>query len=1092
MARFLQGAVVPTRGAVRRRRQRPLPTGLGFQPLESRLVMAGLPGLSTPPAPPVVEPPAMLAAIVAPAAAASDFSFVREGGRAVITGYSGTATDVTVPATIGGLPVGSIGYRAFWNAKWRITSVTISPGISVIEEEAFAACDRLTSLTLPDGLTTIGPYAFDYCSGLKSVRFPASLSTIDEQAFRGSFNLSEAIFLGNAPKLVGKPFRDTPASFAIIRMRSTIGWDAVASLYPVYTTADAPTITLAQAGEERARLSWSAPAFTGGGISSYDVQVSRDGGDWQPVAMTSLIFPTNTSITVNHLVNGSAYRFRVAVVNPVGSGEYAVTSGLVPAAPVVPVSRLPVPADVSATAGNGTATLRWSPLAGAFTGYRIEASSDGGWMWTSRGQAGRAATTATVMGLTNGVAYQFRIAAFDAGGTAGFSRVTPAATAVPATGGGAEKLTGSSTTALQFTPDGRLAELVEERVLLPDGRGVATRLVYRVAGKVRDMTEDVLQQDESPVGVPHFDIREQPLKLVQNIDGTVRYVPDQGRQPLQLVTAADGTAHILSIVPGATGQMLLHLRLDGDGWRTAAFVPLVTPLGYGIEQFEARMAADGSLHFVAGAPKSFDSESTPGVLIYGTNRGGSWTFERITDNADVKGFPHAGPTRAIGLAIDAAGRAHVVYTPSVVVIAATGRYSRLYSELAYATNRTGRWVTEIVHRPADGTGESGSGASIAISPSGQPVIAHFEVDSVATGSYVSAQLLVEQRKPAGGWTTETVASTPDGYGATFTGFAPLIAFEKNGMPHVAFSDFAIFYADGVQQQLTGQLRHAWKEAGAWRLETLFRQSVGAQIRYPALTIGPQSIVFSGRVYTGFTAADTAAVVKVVRPLPDTTPPVVTKVEPPAAKAYGVAGEIVLAVTFSETVVVTGSPTIPVVVGGAARVAAYADGSGGSVLRFKLVVKAGDLDTDGIAVGRSFSFAGGAIRDTAGNAVTAALPAVDARRVLVDAVAPVVVAVSAPPAGPFTVGQAVTVRVTFSKTVVVTGAPSVLATVGTVPRSLAYAGGSGSKVLTFTYLLASSDVKPGRLVKLLRLSLPTAAAIRDAAANPLASTALPVK
>src|ERR1017187_1892992 len=52
-----------------------------------------------------------------------DFTYASDGTNVIITGYTGSGGDVTIPETINGLPVVSIGDWAFYGAS--LTSVTI-------------------------------------------------------------------------------------------------------------------------------------------------------------------------------------------------------------------------------------------------------------------------------------------------------------------------------------------------------------------------------------------------------------------------------------------------------------------------------------------------------------------------------------------------------------------------------------------------------------------------------------------------------------------------------------------------------------------------------------------------------------------------------------------------------------------------------------------------------------------------------------------------------------------------------------------------------------------------------------------------------
>ena len=97
-------------------------------------------------------------------------------------------------------------------------------------------------------------------------------------------------------------------------------------------------------------------------------------------------------------------------------------------------------------------------------------------------------------------------------------------------------------------------------------------------------------------------------------------------------------------------------------------------------------------------------------------------------------------------------------------------------------------------------------------------------------------------------------------------------------------------------------------------------------------------------------------------LPDTIAPVVRSVVLPAAGTYGTDRALTFKVNFSEPVKLAGDQstvTLPVAVGSAMREAQYVSGSGTKSLTFRLTVKANDVDTDGISVGRVNS---AAIRD----------------------------------------------------------------------------------------------------------------------------------
>lgn len=87
------------------------------------------------------------------------------------------ATELTVPASVGGYSVSSIGSECYvWMLK--LTDVTISEGIKSIDSSAFEGCGALISLTLPSTLETIADNAFLNCSALVDVKFQGSKDAV--------------------------------------------------------------------------------------------------------------------------------------------------------------------------------------------------------------------------------------------------------------------------------------------------------------------------------------------------------------------------------------------------------------------------------------------------------------------------------------------------------------------------------------------------------------------------------------------------------------------------------------------------------------------------------------------------------------------------------------------------------------------------------------------------------------------------------------------------------------------------------------------------------------------------------------------------
>lgn len=89
------------------------------------------------------------------------FRYRVENGGAVITGYSGSAKLLTVPAELDGHPVTGVGERAFEGAE--IAAIVLPDGVSSVGWFAFYGCTELVNITIPASVTAIGYAVFDGC-----------------------------------------------------------------------------------------------------------------------------------------------------------------------------------------------------------------------------------------------------------------------------------------------------------------------------------------------------------------------------------------------------------------------------------------------------------------------------------------------------------------------------------------------------------------------------------------------------------------------------------------------------------------------------------------------------------------------------------------------------------------------------------------------------------------------------------------------------------------------------------------------------------------------------------------------------------------
>ena len=139
-----------------------------------------------------------------PACDPADYAWTEDEGGVTITGYTGTAKRIAIPAEIGGKPVVALGDEAFYEAD--VTWVSIPDSVTRIGRFCFGGCALLQTVKLPSGLTEIPDGLFESCFRLYAAEIPQGVRSIGYGAFWCNFYLTELHFPASLERIGGCNF----------------------------------------------------------------------------------------------------------------------------------------------------------------------------------------------------------------------------------------------------------------------------------------------------------------------------------------------------------------------------------------------------------------------------------------------------------------------------------------------------------------------------------------------------------------------------------------------------------------------------------------------------------------------------------------------------------------------------------------------------------------------------------------------------------------------------------------------------------------------------------------------------------------------
>ena len=365
--------------------------------------------LINPPALTFATPPAApLISAATPGNAQVSVSFASNGsGGSPITGYTvncngASSYGVTSPIAVIGLTNG-VAYTCSVTATNAFGTGASLGASGVVTPVAPATTYSLTgpsggALNIPSAHFTVTPDA-------------AFSGTITVAASGGGLSTTQSLSFVNSS--APQTFSITPVSVGPVALKATNN-DHLKDAAPLsYSTPpDPPVIGIANAGLEAATVAFVPPVNNGGSpVVSY--KATCNPGNLSGTGAAS-------PITVNGLIDGTAYTCSVTAVNTVGASTASNVSNFVkPGAPLPPQN-------VTAVAGDSQATVSFAasaaPGALPITGYSVVVNPGGTSVSTN-------ASPVTVQGLIDGISYTFSVSAQN---RIGFSSASLSNAVIPA------------------------------------------------------------------------------------------------------------------------------------------------------------------------------------------------------------------------------------------------------------------------------------------------------------------------------------------------------------------------------------------------------------------------------------------------------------------------------------------------------------------------------------------------------------------------------------------------------------------------------------------------------------------------------------
>lgn len=223
-------------------------------------------------------------------AAAEGFAFSFGDTDATVTGYTGSAEEVTIPhaavcpETGRALPVAAIGWKAM-SANRTMKRLTIPDSVVKIANSAFSSCTALETVLLPDGITAVGNYTFSGCTALRGVTIPAGVEAIGDDAFSGCVSLGAAAIPASVTAISETAFSDS-SEMEIYGIEGSYAQTYAADTGRTFIPLDADTLEIRDFTFTFSTGGAAVSGYTGTAAQVVIPSMARnpDTGDWQRVS----------------------------------------------------------------------------------------------------------------------------------------------------------------------------------------------------------------------------------------------------------------------------------------------------------------------------------------------------------------------------------------------------------------------------------------------------------------------------------------------------------------------------------------------------------------------------------------------------------------------------------------------------------------------------------------------------------------------------------------------------------------------------------------------------------------------------------------